>query len=236
MESRFPPNVGSDVPVYLCGDSGRVTQVLLNFLSNAVKFTTRGTVGFAVSVTARRDHTVTLRFAVTDTGIGISADALPKLFVPFERGDIAQTSQFGGTGLGLAISKKVVELLGGVVTVESGVGVGSTFACELPFGIADQSESRGETAGADYTGAVRCLRILAAEDTLANQMVIKAILEKLGHRVQVVGNGAEAVALTKETDLDLILMDIQMPVMNGYDAAMLIRQIDDREGACRSSR
>ena len=223
-------DVGSDVPVYLCGDSGRVTQVLLNFLSNAVKFTTRGTVGFAVSVTARRDHTVTLRFAVTDTGIGISADALPKLFVPFERGDIAQTSQFGGTGLGLAISKKVVELLGGVVTVESSVGVGSTFACELPFGIADQSESRGETAGADYTGAVRSLRILAAEDTLANQMVIKAILEKLGHRVQVVGNGAEAVALTKETDLDLILMDIQMPVMNGYDAAMLIRQIDGPRG------
>ena len=183
-----------------------------------------------MSVTARRDHTVTLRFAVTDTGIGISADALPKLFVPFERGDIAQTSQFGGTGLGLAISKKVVELLGGVVTVESGVGVGSTFACELPFGIADQSESRGETAGADYTGAVRIFRILAAEDTLANQMVIKAILEKLGHRVQVVGNGAEAVALTKETDLDLILMDIQMPVMNGYDAAMLIRQIDGPRG------
>ena len=106
------------------------------------------------SVTARHDRTVTLRFAVTNTGIGISADALPKLFVPFERGDIAQASQFGGTGLGLAISKKVVELLGGVVTVESTVGAGSTFACELPFGIADQSESRGETAGADYTGAV----------------------------------------------------------------------------------
>ena len=223
-------DVGSDVPVHLCGDSGRVTQVLLNFLSNAVKFTTRGTVGFAVSVTARRDHTVTLRFAVTDTGIGISADALPKLFVPFERGDIAQTSQFGGTGLGLAISKKVVELLGGVVTVESSVGVGSTFACELPFGIEDQSESRGETVGADYTGAVRSLRVLAAEDTLANQMVIKAILEKLGHRVQVVGNGAEAVALTNETDLDLILMDIQMPVMNGYDAAMLNRKIDGPRG------
>ena len=173
---------------------------------------------------------MTLRFAVTDTGIGISADALRKLFVPFERGDIVQTSQFGGTGLGLAISKKVVELLGGVVTVESTVGVGSTFACELPFVLADQSESGGETARADYTGAVRSLRILAAEDTLANQMVIRAILEKLGHRVQMVGNGAEAVALARETDLDLILMDIQMPVMNGYDAAMLIRQIDGPRG------
>ena len=223
-------DVGSDVPVYLRGDSGRVMQVLLNFLSNAVKYTRRGTVGFAVSVTARRDRSVTLRFAVTDTGIGISADALRKLFVPFERGDIVQTSQFGGTGLGLAISKKVVELLGGVVTVESTVGVGSTFACELPFALADQSESRGETARADYTGAVRSLRILAAEDTLANQMVIRAILEKLGHRVQMVGNGAEAVALARETDLDLILMDIQMPVMNGYDAAMLIRQIDGPRG------
>ena len=223
-------DVGPDVPAYLSGDRGRLTQVLLNFLGNAIKYTRDGSVRLAVTLTARREAEVVLRFAVIDTGIGISADVLAKLFKPFERGDMVDAPQFGGTGLGLAISKRVVEMLGGSISAESAAGVGSTFSCDIPFGLANPPDVPDRAPAIERKRPDHSLRILVAEDTPANQLVIEAILEKLGHRVRSAANGVEALALVKETDIDLILMDMQMPVMDGCQAATLIRRIDGPKG------
>jgi signal transduction histidine kinase/ActR/RegA family two-component response regulator len=223
-------DIGPDVPTYLSGDRSRLTQVLLNFLGNAVKYTLKGTVRLVVTLTARRETEAMLRFGVIDTGIGISADVLAKLFKPFERGDMVDAPQFGGTGLGLAISKRVVEMLGGTISAESTVGVGSTFCCDIPFRVVKPSDVRDHAPAIERKRPSYSLRILVAEDTPASQQVIEAILEKLGHRVQLAANGAEALVLAKETNVDLILMDMQMPVMDGCQAATLIRRIDGPKG------
>jgi signal transduction histidine kinase/CheY-like chemotaxis protein len=208
------------------GDGVRLRQVIANLVSNAVKFTADGDVGVEVAPCA-----FGLRFIVRDSGIGIPAERLADLFQKFSQVDASTTRRFGGTGLGLAISRELVELMGGRMGVTSEAGQGSTFTFDLPL------EKRGErrvpnrvAEAAPSAGDGPTARILAAEDNATNQLILKSLLEPMGVDLTVVANGREAVDAFRAGGFDLILMDVQMPEMNGVEAALAIRALE-REGA-----
>jgi len=218
--------IAPDVPSHLSGDPGRLRQILVNLIGNAIKFTERGTVTVAVTASAPTGDEVVLRVAVTDTGLGLSAAQRARLFETFSQADASTTRKFGGTGLGLAISRQLVELMGGEIGVESEPGHGSTFwftarlARTSPHEIATASHAAGLQ---DAVEPSRPLSVLLAEDTPLNQMVATRMLTKLGHRVEVAGNGAEAVAAVARGRFDVVLMDCLMPEVDGYEATTRIR-------------
>jgi signal transduction histidine kinase/cytochrome b561/AmiR/NasT family two-component response regulator len=206
------------------GDSVRLRQVLSNLVSNAVKFTAEGRVG--IKVTRSDDH---VRFAISDTGVGIPADRIGLLFDKFVQADSSTTRKFGGTGLGLAICRELCEAMGGEVTVQSTAGEGSTFIVDLP--LVRIGEARPAAAGVEYADiSERPIRILAAEDNAVNQLVLKTLLGQAGIEPTIVENGEEAVAAWEAEDWDVILMDIQMPVMDGPTATRLIRSREAETG------
>ena len=214
----------------LLGDPLRLQQVLLNLVTNAVKFTERGGVTIDLEAVAENPGEITLRLSVEDTGIGIPAEALGRIFSPFEQADSSTTRRHGGTGLGLAICKRLVELMGGSIEVSSTPGVGSRFSFVLRFNktarpAADVSSSGGE-AEAIIREYYHDRRILVVEDDPINQEVARELLEtSLGLAVDVVSDGREAVEKAAQVPYDLILMDIQMPVMDGLAATRAIRQL-----------
>jgi len=200
------------------GDPTRVRQVLYNLVSNAVKFTARGSVRIAVS----HDGEV-MRMAVSDTGPGVPAERLEALFEKFVQADASTTRQFGGSGLGLAICRDLAALMGGKVTAVSLEGLGSTFTLTLPMVRADgQAAQAVQKEGAELTDRPG-LRVLAAEDNPMNQQVLATLLGQLGVELVLVSDGAQAVEASARDDFDLILMDVQMPVMDGPTAARAIR-------------
>jgi signal transduction histidine kinase/CheY-like chemotaxis protein len=214
------------------GDPTRVRQIVTNLVSNAVKFTETG----AVTVVASGGPGG-LTIEVTDTGIGIPADKIDKLFAKFEQADTSTTRRFGGTGLGLSICHDLVELMGGAVTVSSTPGAGSTFIVALPLATcagaeAEPSMSVGPAARAEQDGPD--IRILAAEDNPTNQLVLKTLLAELGLDAEIVDNGAKAVEAWKVKDFDVVLMDMQMPVMDGLTASTEIRSIAASTGRART--
>ena len=218
--------IAPDVPAHLSGDPGRLRQILVNLIGNAIKFTERGTVTVAVTVSASTDDTVVLRVAVTDTGVGLSAAQQARLFETFSQADASTTRKFGGTGLGLAICRQLVELMGGEVGVESAPGHGSTFWFTASLARMSEHEiaAAGHAAGLqDAVEPSRPLSVLLAEDTPLNQMVAIRMLTKLGHRVEIAGNGAEAVAAVARGRFDVVLMDCLMPEVDGYEATTRIR-------------
>jgi len=216
------------------GDPLRLQQILLNLVTNAVKFTEQGGVTIAVCCEAETPADIVLRLSVEDTGIGIPADAKRRIFEPFEQADSSTTRRHGGTGLGLAIRKRLVELMGGVIAVESTPGVGSRFSFALRFAKVDAATPRSVSATVGGGEAEVIIRqkyrdrhVLLVEDDPINQEVARELLgESLGLAVDVASDGAEAVAKAGASSYDLILMDVQMPVMDGLTATRTIRQLN----------
>jgi CheY-like chemotaxis protein len=208
--------------IFVRGDPNRVRQVLLNLLTNAIKFTQTGGVDVRVSPAVGEGR---VRFEIRDTGIGISSEDRSRLFRRFEQLDAGTSRSHGGTGLGLAISASLVRLMRGEIGVDSTPGTGSTFWFELPLPEVPPMIKRALPAERD--GAVvpagRPLSILVAEDVPMNQMLVESLLEGMGHACTIVGNGQLAVEAAAARRFDIVLMDLQMPLMNGLDAARAIR-------------
>ena len=222
---RLVGRVAPDVPPALRGDPGRLHQILANLVSNALKFTEQGSVHVGVAIDEVVDDLVHLRVSVSDTGIGIPAEAQARVFDPFSQVDGSAARRHGGTGLGLAIVRDLVALFGGEVGVDSAPGRGSTFWFTAPLATARADELRADDeAEAEERDGGAPSRILIAEDNHINQEVIAAIVTELGHRADVVADGVEAIAALENVPYDLVLMDCQMPRMDGYRATELIRQ------------
>ncbi len=219
-------SLADDLPEIVSGDQLRFKQILLNLLGNAIKFTEQGGITITATMLERLDYRGMFRIKVADTGIGMSLEVQEKIFAPFEQADTSTTRRFGGTGLGLTICRKLADLMGGAITVESSPGVGSTFCLELPFGLsAVAGGSAAQQGGADrLTWSGPLLNILVAEDNELNMTFTVGALKKLGHNVQTARNGQEAVDRWRNGGVDVILMDVQMPVMGGQEAMLQIRQ------------
>jgi signal transduction histidine kinase/ActR/RegA family two-component response regulator len=215
-----------DVPRVVTGDPGRLRQVLLNLVGNAIKFTHEGGVVVRVSRTGG-EETGTVRFEVADTGIGIASEAQGRLFQPFSQADTSTTRRYGGTGLGLVICRRLAEAMGGAMGVESEPGRGSTFWFTVAVKGGDHvppaAVARARPAESTAAGVARSLCILVAEDNAVNQRVAVRMLEKAGHRVDLVSNGREAVEALGRKPYDLVLMDCLMPQMDGFEATRAIR-------------
>ena len=214
-----------DLPRYVRADPTRLRQILINLLGNALKFTANGEVLLEVRrarTAPRRDGRSQIDFVISDTGPGIDAATLPRLFQKFEQADHSTTRRYGGTGLGLAICKELVELMGGTIGVESRVGIGSRFHFSLPLAEGSAPAAHDRLAPRHARHACR-LRILCAEDVRTNQIIIGTLLEGMGHAVTIVDNGEQALRALGTDAYDCVLMDGRMPLMDGEQAARVIR-------------
>jgi PAS domain S-box-containing protein len=224
-----------DVPDMVVGDPGRLRQVVVNLVGNAVKFTERGEIVVSVNMEQNREDESLVHFVVTDTGIGIQTEQQTRIFEAFTQADASTTRKYGGTGLGLSISARLIELMGGRIWVESSEGKGSAFHFTVQFGLQKGPVVRQIPKKPEHLQAPRQtlrevggpLRILLVEDNSVNQKIAVSMLAKRGHAVIVAENGKEALAALEERNdkpFDLILMDVQMPVIGGLKATMLIRE------------
>lgn len=229
----------SGVPDRLIGDVGRLRQVLVNLVGNAIKFTERGEVSVTVEIESQTSSTARLRFAVRDTGIGIAADKRALIFEAFSQADTSTTRLYGGTGLGLAISLQIVRMMGGLISVTSTPGQGSTFDFTIDVPLADTVTPpelptgwTTEASKPSISSNSRPLRLLLAEDNVVNQRVAVRMLEKLGHTVQLATNGQLALEALVAGTFDAAFMDIQMPLLDGFEVVKQWRQ-RERESGCR---
>ncbi len=219
-------NIENNCPVELMGDSLRIKQVLQNLTSNAIKFTEQGSIKISISGSMIEDHSASLRLSITDSGIGIDQSSQNKLFSDFTQIDSSTTRKFGGTGLGLAICKQLVTLMGGEIGVNSQLGQGATFWFTLNLSLNTNIQTTLPKNKIEYPNQLIPLSgtILLVEDNLVNQLVAKAILEKFGLTLDIANDGLQAVQKFSNNTYDLILMDCQMPVLDGLEATRQIRK------------
>ncbi len=217
-----------DLPPCVHGDDNRLRQVLLNLLSNALKFTSRGRVCLRARSESLGADRVLLRVEVEDSGIGMTPDQLDRLFRPFTQADTSTTRRFGGTGLGLTISRQVIEAMDGQIAVESEPGIGSTFRLSLALSLGEeQSRPKGEPRP-DREAALQAQRlVLVADDNRVNQTLAKRMLQVLGQRCTIASDGHEALEMFSQRSWDLVLMDCQMPRLDGYQATRRIRALEE---------
>ncbi len=213
-----------EIPSVVRGDPLRVCQVVQNLLSNAVKFTDQGEIRYTVRGRRISDRRVGFEFSVTDSGTGISRDDLDRLFQPFTQVDNSSTRKFGGTGLGLTIARRMAHIMGGDITVTSRLGQGSTFTLSIEGEVVEWARAEAEAPiDADVEGG-DCMNVLVVEDHPVNRMILEAWMGSAGHRTSTAENGQLAVDLARSQRFDLIIMDVNMPVMDGLTATRLIRE------------
>ena len=222
----------ADVPTAVLGDAGRLRQILINLISNAIKFTEVGEIAIEVECRSRTADEVLLHFAVRDTGIGIPADKQELIFQSFSQADSSTTRKYGGTGLGLAICAQLTEMMGGAIWLESQEGEGSMFYFTVCLGLAQERDiAPAQASAAPVEGEKgRPLHLLLAEDNIVNQKVAVGLLKRQGHTIEVANNGLEALAALESGDFDLVLMDVQMPEMDGWEATQKIRADEAQSG------
>lgn len=223
----FLSNVATSIPDTLVGDATRLTQILVNLLGNAVKFTQKGTVSIEVYNKQQNENEVILGFKITDTGIGIDKDKLDEIFERFNQGEDSTTRNYGGTGLGLSIVKKLILLQDGAIEVNSEQGKGTTFNFYIPYEIAKEQLNTIPTFNSNQYKDIsnKALRVLVVDDNAINQSLMKHLLSQWNINFHISSNGLEAVEYLKNNDSDLVLMDLQMPQMDGYTATQQIREI-----------
>ncbi|NTW99072.1 MAG: response regulator [Geobacteraceae bacterium] len=224
--------VDSAVPACLVGDHGRLCQVLTNLVGNAVKFSQQGQISVEVSLVSQVKDDVTLQIRVADTGIGIAEEACQRIFNQFEQADGSTTRKFGGTGLGLAICKKLVQLMGGEIGVESRLGGGSCFHFTARFLLGSEELLPTERSAALVSSQLRQapMDVLVADDVEINRAIVQALLEPHGYRITCVENGLKAVEAFESKRYDVVLMDVQMPVMDGLQATRAMRNYERAMG------
>jgi len=210
------------IPEMLVGDLVRLNQILLNLLSNAVKFTHKGKITISIKLLSEDDENTTIEFAITDTGIGIAEDKINSIFNLFEQAEIGTSNSYGGSGLGLSIVKQLVESQGGSIGLKSKVGKGSTFSFIMTFEKTTMKVET-ETEIIKQDSEIKNMRVLVAEDVALNQLLIKMILSDFGFEHEVVANGKIAIEKLQTNTYDIILMDLNMPVMDGFEATEYIR-------------
>ncbi|MPM61580.1 Sensor histidine kinase RcsC [bioreactor metagenome] len=219
-------SIDQDIPLNVIGDSTRISQVLINLIDNAIKFTTEGYVELKVIELARKNGISLLRFNIKDTGIGIDKEKQKMIFDRFSQAESSTTRIFGGTGLGLNIAKMIVEMYGGKIELQSELGKGAEFYFEISLPISNSIEvsSTLETKTVNSNASLAGKSILVVEDNELNKMLASSYLKKNGAIVDLADNGAIALEKVKQKNYDIILMDLQMPVMDGYTATKIIRQ------------
>jgi signal transduction histidine kinase/DNA-binding NarL/FixJ family response regulator len=225
-------SVDPDLPTVMLGDANRIGQIVANYLGNAIKFTERGSVTVRLSGEPKGDGLHRLRVTVADTGIGIAPDTIPRLFQKFSQADNSTTRKFGGTGLGLAICRELAQLMGGQVGVDSAPGKGSTFWFAVDCRVADAAilpmpEVNSRSRLLAVPGERR-LHLLVVEDNQINQVVISSMLRSAGHECDMARDGREAIAAVQKSSYDGVLMDIQMPVIDGVEATQSIRKLGEQ--------
>ncbi len=238
--------IARTIPGTLMGDPGRVRQVLLNLVGNAIKFTHQGSVRILVDLVKADGDDLSIEIAVTDTGIGLTREVMSRIFEPFSQADSSTTRKYGGTGLGLTICKRLVEQMGGVISVESKEGKGATFSFTASFSRAasvragdERQAGERDARGQSTLGSRRFdtmsraassgRQILLVEDNEVNQRTVGRMLRRLQYKVKVVGNGLEAIAAVEREDYDLVLMDCEMPVMDGFETTAWLRENRGRD-------
>lgn len=220
----FRVNINKEIPKYLKGDPYRLNQVILNLCSNAIKFTQKGYVAIDIELKKLDNLKAEIYFSVTDTGIGISKEYQQEIFSSFTQADTNVTRQFGGTGLGLTITKQLIGLMGGQILIESTLGKGSKFYFNLTFEITDQSEELNDNKSHNEAEkSLKGLNILVLEDNVINQKVVSQILETWNCNYSIAENGFKGINLLKNNKYDLILMDLQMPQLDGFETTKAIR-------------